>query len=633
MNNKIVIFQIGSVKDFVNTARKTRDYWAGSFLLSFLNLIAIKTFESKFPHSVIYPYTEEDSLSQIATEYITTNKKISFKGLENIYGNLPNRFTAIVSAEREECEKILEECKNNIESFLKTIKEDCENHIEKILKELSNDNNWKVIWDRQFQDIISIYWSIYDYNTQYSYEKNYTEAELFFAGKKNMRLFTNVEEPGFKCTICGIRQIFIDKDCNSKYNYYNEFWNKLIKHFHSYFKENERLCSVCITRRLFPKVTELNIKFPSTSTIATMPFIFFLKNRCKDLNTDIKEIEDILFNSYWDYEKNNLFKDSDKKLYNLDGDYFILSNYDNDKFWDKSISLKERNKIKEILENIIDLSKEENANPYKYYAVIKFDIDNLGEKIEKCKNKDEHKELSKNIYRFLSETLKKIVSDIKYAKILYAGGDEGIIFVHLDYLFELLTLIRSCFKGNFNDNKEIDEEIRKCNEIFNKDNITISTGVVIAHHQESLKDVLNELENTLKTAKADKYKDKISFTIMKRSGEILRDITFKWLGTKKIITKYLKDLQKMYKENKISKNLVYDLKNLFFLGEKESDEHQIKIVPIKTIKILEYFTSRNIKDKKTEDIKNIINEIDDIKLYTNLLTLASYISDGGGAWD
>lgn len=638
MKDKIVIFQIGSVKEFVNSARKTSDYWTGSFLLSFLNIIAIETFESKFNNTVIYPYIEQNTLSQLAKLFIN-QKQVGVNGFVNTYsyGNLPNRFTAIVSEDIQNCEKVLEEAKNNIESYLKEIIQLSKKYIEAKNQNLPNNNYWNEIWYRQSQGILSIYWSITDYDPQLSYKENYMNAELYFAGKKNMRLFTNIGEPGFKCTICGTRQICIDKDHNSKYDYYNEFWEKLRKSLHFDFKENERLCSVCITKRLFPKVVGLNITFPSTSTISTMPFIFFLKDRYEDLNIDIKKIEDVLFKSGIDYEKNNLFDDSNKKFYNLDGSYFILSNYDNDKFWDKSICLADRKKIKNNLENIIELAKYEKANLYKYYGVIKFDFDNLGEKIEQSDNKEAHKKLSKDIFDFLSKTLEKIVDKIKYAKILYAGGDEGIIFVHLDYLFELLTLIRSCFMGTFNNNDKI-EEIKNCNKIFNEHNLTISTGVVIAHYQEALKDVIYELENTLKTAKADIYcKDKISFTIMKRSGEILRGITFGWVMKENIIiTDYLKYLQKMYNENNISKNLVYDLKNLFLLDEKERNEQQLIIEPIRAKSILKYITSRNIKDKIPEDdkrkINDIINQIANIKLFTNLLTLASYVSSTRGIY-
>ena len=62
-NASLVVFAITPVQDFIAKARKLRDYWTGSVILSYLSFWGIKTVcEELGPDAVIYPSIKDQSL-------------------------------------------------------------------------------------------------------------------------------------------------------------------------------------------------------------------------------------------------------------------------------------------------------------------------------------------------------------------------------------------------------------------------------------------------------------------------------------------------------------------------------------------------------------------------------------------
>jgi CRISPR-associated protein Cmr2 len=80
-------FTLGPVQSFVAQARRTRDFWAGSFLLSWLSAVAMREVEAQCgPDSIVFP-----GLDPAFREALTT---LSEHGPQQ--GSVPNRFKARV---------------------------------------------------------------------------------------------------------------------------------------------------------------------------------------------------------------------------------------------------------------------------------------------------------------------------------------------------------------------------------------------------------------------------------------------------------------------------------------------------------------------------------------------------------
>ena len=111
-----LLFAIGPVQEFIATARKTQDLWAGSYLLSYLSWNAMKVVAEEFgPDSLIFP----DLCRQPFTDKWLIEKGLDVKepGNDELSSpTLPNRFLAIVPA--DSVKVIAEKAKKRVREYL-----------------------------------------------------------------------------------------------------------------------------------------------------------------------------------------------------------------------------------------------------------------------------------------------------------------------------------------------------------------------------------------------------------------------------------------------------------------------------------------------------------------------------------
>jgi len=117
MSKVFGIFQIGPVQEFITCAKKTQDFWSGSYLLSYLNCVAIDTVVQncgEVKDVIIYPSLEEQPLF----EYVQELRKNNRKPWENnpkenqLRPTIPNRFVCKIS--KEEGPKILQQAEKAV---------------------------------------------------------------------------------------------------------------------------------------------------------------------------------------------------------------------------------------------------------------------------------------------------------------------------------------------------------------------------------------------------------------------------------------------------------------------------------------------------------------------------------------
>src|SRR6266540_2914839 len=79
-------FTIGPVQGFVAQARRTRDFWAGSFILSWLSAIAMLAVK-KQSGEILFPLPDVSYLAWVEG---------NGTGVKPRQGSIPNRFKAVV---------------------------------------------------------------------------------------------------------------------------------------------------------------------------------------------------------------------------------------------------------------------------------------------------------------------------------------------------------------------------------------------------------------------------------------------------------------------------------------------------------------------------------------------------------
>ncbi len=271
--NYLFIFTITPVQSFISQARKTRDLYAGSQILSELTKQAIKE-TLRYDAEIIMPYVKESDLENISS--------------------IPNRFVAKFTNIDEENLEIIG---RNIE--YKTIlfwkKEIAQNTLETIEKKFNVKvkEKCKIKFNDHITKYFNIYWLFYPIDNR-QYIDIYKEAERYLGAVKNVRCFEqfDTEENHRKCSICGERDAIVYKNIKFKEKGKTEpayaYINSLLLAKTNLIQENEGLCGVCFVKRFYGYKGEKN-EFPSTIKIA---FLNLFNDECtakmvKEYKSDI----------------------------------------------------------------------------------------------------------------------------------------------------------------------------------------------------------------------------------------------------------------------------------------------------------------------------------------------------------
>lgn len=472
-DKKILSFSIGPVQSFITQARKTKDPFSGSKLLS--DII----------HFVLSEFAEE--------QIIFPDKSIESK---------PNRF--IILLDKDTDEKYIVE---KIENVARTKYLDIAINT---YKEIFGDDIVPVGFKEQIEDFLDINWVLLDYDEK-NYKEIYNELDSIMGSIKNTRRYRQIEykqsglgEKGKKCNVCGERNALFYKKKPSES--LQPFEYKVVKD--NFISEKESLCAICFTKRYYEKETKDGV-FPSTADISLMNVIDSPGDEIfnsRTLKCEGNFTADLLFeeNISMEYIKENGM--INKVLTEKEEEELI-----------RELKAKEKHIKNEI--------KEKGLKPSKYYGIISFDGDSMGkwlsgEKIDEKKGSllEFHKNLSSLLGKFSDEARNTIIAS--KGRIIYAGGEDFLGFINLENLFIVMKGLRQLFdtKVNLPLKKYYKNE---------KDNLTFSAGICITHYKTTLFNSIMWAKKMEEKAKDMDGKNAFAIALLKRSGEI-EMASFKW---------------------------------------------------------------------------------------------------------
>lgn len=712
-NNSLFIFSIGPVQSFISQARKAQDFYYGSYILSYFTWKAIEVLVNQYgPANIIYPDLKEQPLM----DWYLKCKDISildFNEKNILLPTIPNRFVAFIPITNK---KDIEELVNSIKGNIDNEKKQIIGFIKKILGDkkidLSEDLKKKIL--SQFEDFPETYWlslplrkekgeeislsdlkdyidketyqkfqKLWDFaskngehkpNIGFIYQVLYSVIERGFGGVKNIRKFKqyNFEEKGRKCSVCGERDVlFFNDDKPNKYANNKHIVNLTNKIEMSILKKGEGLCAVCFMKRIFGKYLSESKKieifkdysFPSVSEIAISDFKNKNKEFCNGYESKLKEIIGEVDDYSQFYYKENIRPDYIKKNYGL------------------SIEDKSIDELKKELEKM-----PKDNKPYKYYAVIHLDGDNMGRWLsgdklpeiensynsqvyEKLDNKfkegligiTENKILTPAIHSSISTALrnyalyfvKEIVEKDGLGKVIYAGGDDVLAFVNLSNLLDVMQKLRWAFSGNIKlDNGKIKVDLNNNIGFIESGgryiltmgpNATASLGVVIAHYKTPLQTVISKVFEAEEIAKENANKNSFCISFIRRSGEE-RAIVYNWNDKidNRDIVETLTKISILFVENKdfrVSTSLIAKLKELKKVEVQPNESNNQTSL---NDEALEYELARIIrrsvygkKEKIKENMGNTIKILTDLfflkvdnrsEKFVNAMTILNFIN-------
>jgi CRISPR-associated protein Cmr2 len=597
---------------------------------------------------------------------------------------LPNRFLAIIPNN-----------KNIAENCQKTIEKELEELVRKIWEKVKNfANNSSLIKNyirEHLTNYFQIYWiilpwtkeSIYDCDTILSEYENFvgkTEAykivkiitdhsfykpstvgnayslsieltEKFLGSRKMIRNFQQISEQKgrYKCSLCG--------EMDEISSGIKDFWEKFRKENPGLIRDREKLCGVCLAKRLLPGIfkKELNVslEFPSTSEIASVGLKKTLsKEIFEEFKDEFDEFKEILSISN-KIEKSKIFPPSraipafkNTIFEEIDGQWLMEESYRKE-YLLKEFNLKIDNEDLKVLEGIRNFLKENKISSGKYYSILIMDGDEMGkwlkgekmpkteklihqnaktallayssgtdkENLEKLLCSEHpmspsfHQAFSRKLGFFAIERVRKIVENNHYGKLIYAGGDDIMAFLPIEEVLKCAYEIQSVFK-----------------EILSPF-ASMSAGIVIAHHKEPLSITLNEARDAEKIAKNKFNRNSFCVRFLSRSGGILET------GGNWHLIDFIYDLICKFKNDEISTRFPYQfLQRVNQLSNGKFDERNFKILKGELKRIYER------KEAEVEFLERLETEfgayVKSIKEkpfenFANILLIAKFISSEG----
>ncbi|PJK08738.1 type III-B CRISPR-associated protein Cas10/Cmr2 [Lysobacteraceae bacterium NML95-0200] len=255
-NTQIFQFTLGPVQGFVAQARRTRDFWAGSFILSWLSSVAIAAIQRQ-GGEVLFPVPDENYLEYLYVKHRDNSNKDASKSKFPQQGSIPNRFRAATAKvplgfEPERVGKAVQDAWKALADAV----------WEQDLKAVSRQET-KKIWNRQVANFWEISWVLSDKAT----------SGNLLDRRKNWRNTVPPQEPGHKCMMMdGWQELSGVAETNL--SEVDKFWNGLRQSgspgIATDLRKGERLCAMAFIKRRFSRCFDtISVLLPGPAADAT----------------------------------------------------------------------------------------------------------------------------------------------------------------------------------------------------------------------------------------------------------------------------------------------------------------------------------------------------------------------------
>ena len=488
-------FTLGPVQGFVAQARRTRDFWAGSFILSWLSAVAIKSVTIQ-GGSILFPKADDDFLA-----WLEGNPQ----GKKPVQGSVPNRFKAKVDGDFKPSQ-VSENVQTAWWALAEVIYEnDLQSHVD-----TKKHKNTRDIWEQQIKHFWEISWAITDD----------VEDSALLDQRKNWRNHLPPAEHGVKCMMMdGLQELSGIPAPNSKAM--DVFWIPLReqgKHgMKTDLREQEHLCAVAFVKRRFVRYfSELKQPMsdhtwilkgwqlkPGAPSVTYMAAVHWLEKALAQ--TDIEQLQafhdvaEKLTDEHpeWDIQIKCIEESSgDKNWKTLDGNMYFRSVLENDNQYDQA-------KARLVINALVALTKSAKLKPATpFYAILMMDGDSLGKQMS-----DKHKQpvITEGLQQFTKQV--PIIVQDHDGFLIYAGGDDVLVILPLEDAMPCAVALKQYYDGCFTQDSV---------------NTSLSGAIEYAHIKMPLTRVLKDAHDLLdNVAKDGCGRDAIAVRVWKPGGNVI----------------------------------------------------------------------------------------------------------------
>lgn len=548
---KLLLFHIGPVQSFITSARRSRDLWFGSWLLSDLSKAAAYAIADRHGiGSLVFPapVTLEDLLPN--SGLIVANKILAYidgdlgKTPQQVEGEVRCRLAQVAGAA-----------------------------FDIVASNKGNKYFNRVVAEAQIADLPEIYWVALPCDDRSEFRRQRDRLEALMAARKNTRPFKQPDAWAAqipKSSLDGLRESVIDEALYERAAGASEAGLLNSERLYRLFKARraERLSGVDLMKRLGNPATAT--PFPSTSHVAALPAITRLRRLAQEERRvlDWAKTYTLTLKTYVSAEFVEPLSGrfAVPELNGHDGSILYESRLcEDDKLTGEGLKA-----VRNALSTFLQDSLGAGVAPSPYYMLLQGDGDRMGGAIDALADPDAQREFSLVLSKFSTE-VRRVIEDEFGGALVYAGGDDVLAFLPLDTGLACAYTVAELFRemlARFADTPASSP--------------TFSAGLVIAHHLDLLGQTMALARSAEQAAKAVEGKDALAITLSKRSGA---DSTV--AGHWNTLVPRLEALINLVLADKVPAGAAYDLRDLAIRLDAANDEHLLKIQEIEIERILQ----------------------------------------------
>lgn len=578
----MMAFSITPVQSFISSARKLRDFWTSSVLLSWLAFEGIRwVIEHLGPDHVLYPSLIDQPLVR---RYLEDQWHVDFEmpGPGNDLATLPNKFTFLIpfkdaSEIGQAIEQHVMEAWRNLSTIARNelfkimgIESETEKDVVSSLFERQAGHFWEFHWSagqllrkedhevftdllpnstweanfetgKLFNQILSDKKGFKDSLVGMMYGTSHAMVQTALAATKLSRQGTRHSEPGEKCHLCGEFEVLHAEAFESgmsaaEYkNNISDFWGELRDKWNRDpdFKTDgtERLCSICFIKRALYRCFQgqsnkahilhrtFNGKEGFPSTTQMALHDFYVRHKIGGIDTQQK-LAQALHES--DEETGKL---DGKSLENADK-YYALLLMDGDHMG----KLVNGETLSSKWDSVMHPDIVSRLKSSEFDATYRI---NWGKVFDSYPRRiltpSVHASISEALGDFALYGVNKIIQ--KHQGVLvYAGGDDVCAVLPVRYAYAAAREIRDYYHGFFRvvnrdgskkleESKWLPEPGKLSVGLGTGKEISISAAILICHHKENMGAMVDRAHHLLdEKSKAEMDRNACVIELKKRSG-------------------------------------------------------------------------------------------------------------------
>ena len=501
MMRYLVALSLGPVQSMIGAARRTRDLWCGSWLLSEAARAAACALDERHPGCLIFPRLD----------------KLTAQERPQATANISNVLRAEISATGGEAVRALcEAAKRAAASRLLELGEQARKKVA-----VRED-----VWKAQIEDILECYAAWVPCEGDYSEASRRLGATL--AARKATRDFgptqLQASEGLPKSSLDGAFETVLPEDLKG--------------HRRLGLSENEQLDALGVMKRLAGDVEQ----FTAYSRVAADPWIESLG---KEQQRELREAYEPLVGS----QLATRVKGNGGIYSAVPYDAQLLYSFRLERALATSDE-SERRSLGALRERMRSIAASA-GQPVPYAVTLKADGDRMGQFLAKASSAGQSRRISEALHRFASRVREIVQGHRGHA--IYAGGDDVLALVPLTQSIACAKRLAEQFKTSL---EPVSGELN----VGTDQRPTLSVGLGIGHFMEPLGALRARAEEAEKRAKGDDTecpRDALAVVLGVRSGGE-HSVRLRW--SNRVALKDLEAIADAFRKRRLPSRIAYDLR-------------------------------------------------------------------------